>query len=147
MLRSRILTALLITLTSFLVAIIVLYSYSKRSLLYQTAFVYETSYEHIPSLTPFSMLPTLLAVGTGLWWGAIDTTFRRLQPYLSMTEAPTSLQHGAKLTYSSSYWLWAALKAASNKHWLLCLVTLGTSLLQVCMSFYVLVAITMFGQR
>lgn len=127
--------ALITALILLLTAIIILYHFSQRSLLYQSAFVYQANVLNISTIAPFSVLSTLIAVGVGLWWAAIDSTFRRLQPYLTMANAPTRLYSGASLSYQSSYWVWATTKALSNKHWLLCLVTLGTSLSPVC-KFY-----------
>ncbi|KAL1641395.1 hypothetical protein SLS58_006096 [Diplodia intermedia] len=45
-----------------------------------------------------------------------------------MAGGPTRLRSGANLSYQSSYWIAAAIKAARNRHWVLFLVTLGTSL-------------------
>jgi hypothetical protein len=82
------------------------------------------------SFAPFSILPTLFAVALGLWWDGIDKNFRILQPFVSMSRAPTKGSKGIYLSYQSSYWLWACAKAASNKHWLLTITTLGTFLSQ-----------------
>lgn len=130
------LAALLLFLASLAIAIGVLYHFSKTSQLYQTFFVYEKSIEvsgsKIPTIAPFSIIPTLVGVGLGLWWGALDERFRHLQPYTSMSRGPTPFSRGAGVSYQSSRWIMAAGKAAVNKHWLLCLVTLGTFLSQIC---------------
>lgn len=129
-LRLRTLLTLGLYLATLVTAILVLHHFAQRSSLYRTAFVYQATIPvfGIHTLAPFSLLPTLLAVLVGLWWGSIDVTFRRLQPYLSMVEAPQPLVRGANLSYQSSYWLRASFKAALNQHWLLLLVTVGTSL-------------------
>lgn len=128
--RLRAFIALLLLLVAVVAAIIVLKSFADRSLLYQSAFVQQATLldTRVSSGSWISIITTLVAVVIGLWWGAMDTTFRRLQPYLSMAERPTKISHGAGLSYQSSYWIWAAVKAALNKHWLLSFVTVGTSL-------------------
>jgi Protein of unknown function (DUF3433) len=108
------LLALLISLLALIVGIGVLYSFAKQSRLYQSAFVYQASISilktHLSTVAPFSIIPTLIAVAMSLWWGTIDVNFRRLQPVLSMSKAPTPILKGAGLSYQSSYWLWAAFK-------------------------------------
>ncbi|KAF2137414.1 uncharacterized protein K452DRAFT_361940 [Aplosporella prunicola CBS 121167] len=130
--RLRTLACLNLYLAALLVALLVMYRFAQRSMLYGSAFLYRPSIQvhntHVSVAAPFSVVSTLLAVGVGLWWGAIDTTFRRLQPYISITKAPKGLSQGVGLSYQSSYWLWAATKSASNGHWLLFLITLGASL-------------------
>jgi hypothetical protein len=61
----------------------------------------------------------------------MEKNMRLLQPYLSMTTQPRVTRRGTGLTYQSSYWVGAAFKAASNKDWLLSMVTIGTTLSQV----------------
>jgi hypothetical protein len=115
---------------------VVLNDFSERSRLHQTFFVYQTNLavfkESVTGISPVSIIPTLFAVGVGLWWSAMDKNFRRLQPFISMSKSPTTFSHGASLSYQTSYWLWAAIRAARNKHWLLCLITIGTTFSQVC---------------
>lgn len=105
-------------------------------MLYQKLFVYETEIslfrKKLPAVAPISIIPTVLAVGISLWWGAMDGTFRRLQPYISMANAPTTVPDGSILSYQGSYWMAAAVKALSHKHFLLSLITFGTSLSPVC---------------
>ncbi|KAF2626407.1 hypothetical protein BU25DRAFT_97872 [Macroventuria anomochaeta] len=38
--------------------------------------------------------------------------------------------HGIALSYASSFWIWASLKAARNRRWLLSLIALTTFLMQ-----------------
>ncbi|KAF2195642.1 hypothetical protein K469DRAFT_744158 [Zopfia rhizophila CBS 207.26] len=101
--------------------------------LYQTASVYQASIPffntQISSVAPYSIVPTLRAVGLGLWWDTLDKSFRTVQPYLSMWKDEASISHG--LSYRSTYWAWAALKSASNKHWLLSFITIGSTPCQV----------------
>lgn len=130
-LRLRVLSALTVFLCALIAAIITLHTLSQRSQLYRTAFVYQAQFSLFGARTiePFLVMPTLLAVATGLWWGAMDTTFRRLQPYISMAQSPPKrFTHGLDLSYQSSYWSFATYKAASRRHWFLLLITIGTSL-------------------
>lgn len=105
-------------------------------MLYQKLFIYETQislfHRKLPAVAPISIIPTLFAVGINLWWGAMDGTFRRLQPYISMANAPIEASNGAMLSYQGTYWMAAAVKAFNHKHFLLCLIAFGTSLSPVC---------------
>ena len=136
LLRLSALIGLVLSLVAVVVGLAVLYHYAEGSDLYGKAFVYQFDLSFLSSsvsnIAPFSMIPTVIAVGLGLWWSAIDDNFRRLQPYLGMTTNNPPIRSGVDLSYQSSYWLWAAGKAAFNKHWLLFLVTLGSSLSPVC---------------
>ena len=132
-LKRRTLFAFFVYLISLVVAITVLNRFANRSSLYQSAFTHQTNVAllgRLGSFAPFSILPTLFAVALGLWWDGIDKNFRILQPFVSMSRAPTKGSKGIYLSYQSSYWLWACAKAASNKHWLLTITTLGTFLSQ-----------------
>jgi hypothetical protein len=136
LLRLPALVGLVVSLIAVVVGLAVLYHYAEDSDLYAKAFVYQIDLTFMGSSTsniaPFSMIPTVIAVGLGLWWSAIDDNFRRLQPYLGMTTHNPPFRSGVDLSYQSSYWLWAAGKAAFNRHWLLFIVTLGSSLSPVC---------------
>ncbi|KAF2146972.1 uncharacterized protein K452DRAFT_337305 [Aplosporella prunicola CBS 121167] len=134
-LRLRTIIALVIFLIALLISVVILNDFSKKNLLYDKTFVYQGSVSILKTQTlmiaPFSTLPTLLAVVVGLWWGAMDTTFRRLQPYLSMAETPKPVPQGIGLSYESSYWIYAAIKSAWNRHWILSSLTLGTFLCSI----------------
>lgn len=136
LLRLPALIGLVVALVAIVVGICVLYHYAEASDLYQKAFVYQINVSFfsgsLSSIAPFSMIPTIIAVGIGLWWSAIDENFRRLQPYLSMAKHDPPYRQGVDLSYQTSYWFWAATKAAFNKQWLLFLVTLGSTLSPIC---------------
>ncbi|KAK1146420.1 hypothetical protein N8T08_003207 [Aspergillus melleus] len=131
-LRLATLLGLVISLAAVIVGIAVLYHFAEGSQLYQKFFVYQANIsvfnKSIPTVAPFSIIPTLIAVGIGLWWSSIDDNFRRLQPFLAMSNGRPKFSQGISLSYQSSYWVWAAVKAARNRHWLLFLVTLGATL-------------------
>lgn len=136
LLRLPGLSALVAVLVAVVVGISVLYHFAETSGLYQKAFVYEVKFSFlsngVSSVAPFSMIPTLIATGIGLWWSALDDNFRRLQPFVAMSKGHPQISRGIGLSYRSSFWLWACFKAALNKHWLLSLLTLGSSLSPVC---------------
>lgn len=134
------LALLIVLLLMLMVAIGVLYHYAQLQQLHQKAFVYQTSIRigerSYGSLAPYSVVPTLIAVGIGLWWGVIDTTFRRIQPFVSMAKRAVPQSSGVALSYASSYLLWASVKALLRRHWLLAIVCSGTFLSQICTYIY-----------
>lgn len=132
--------ALLLILIVVLVAVLILYNFSERSLLYDKIFTYHTNISvfstEAPSIAPFSIIPTFIAVVVAAWWAAMDSVFRKLQPYLLMAKGPVPLSRGPGLSYESSSWLYAATKSAFNGHWLLFLLTFGTCLCSVCELYF-----------
>lgn len=116
-----------------LIAVAVLKKFANKADLDQAVFTYQIDLDklgHLGKFAPFSLIPTILGITLGLWWNELDRSLKYLQPYVSMSRSPTEISRGAGVTYESSHWLWAAIKAAKNKHWLLSLVTLGTLLAQ-----------------
>lgn len=124
--------ALLVAIVLIAVAILVLQNLASRQLLYRSAFIYQLDLHAFNArFSPQSILATLLAVGVSMWWDAIDKTLRTVQPFLNMSGSVVDVRHGAALSYQASYWLWASIRAAMNSHWLLSLVTFGTTLSQI----------------
>lgn len=136
LLRLPALLGLVVALAIVVVGIAVLYHFAETTGLYEKAFVYQVNIswlsDGISSVAPFSMIPTVIATVLGLWWSAIDQNFRRLQPFIAMSRGNPRFSRGVNLSYQSSFWLWACVKAALNKHWLLSLLTLGSSLSPIC---------------
>lgn len=120
-----------------LVAVLILSAFSAKSRLSQLAFVYEADVSKLglsfSTFAPISIAPTLVSIIVGLWWDQLDSTFRVLQPYISMSREPTPFARGAGLTYRSKTWIGAAAKAARNKHFVLFTIAMGSVLCQVCM--------------
>ncbi|KAF2437904.1 hypothetical protein P171DRAFT_477814 [Karstenula rhodostoma CBS 690.94] len=118
-----------------LTALLIMNTFSAKSGLYQKAFTYEADLSRfglsISSFAPISIAPTVISIAITLWWDQLDMTFRVLQPYITMSRAPTSMRSGAGLTYRSKTWMGAAVKAARHRHWVLFLVALGSTLCQV----------------
>ena len=135
-LKGSWLVFLLAFIASFLLAVAILYWYAldyglyKSSLLYHRAILVGST--TIATFAPYSILPTLLAVTVGLWWGAIESEFRLLQPFLAMAKTRTQNKDGSSLSYRSSYLLWASFKALQRRHWLLSLVSCGAFFSQIC---------------
>jgi hypothetical protein len=133
MLHKRWLTALLTVLVAIAISLLVLRQLAIEGRLYRTAFVYQVDVGLFNnSFSPHSVITALIAVATSLCWGGIDKPMRTLQPYLSMSRGSSEASRGVLLSYQSSYWAWAAANAALSKHWVLCLVTIGTTLSQIC---------------
>ncbi|KAK5047110.1 hypothetical protein LTR84_007053 [Exophiala bonariae] len=122
-------TCLFFILLAISVAIAALLGYSETDGLYQTAFVYQIGFEfagmQLDAINPASILTTLLASSIALWWGSVDSSIRKLQPFLALAKLPLKGTDGAGLSYESSYMLWAAARALKRKQWILVLVTCG----------------------
>ncbi|KAF1913324.1 hypothetical protein BDU57DRAFT_504408 [Ampelomyces quisqualis] len=131
----RMLSLLGILLALVLVALLVLNAFSGRSLLSQRAFIFEADISNLglsfSRFAPISIAPTVISIVVGLWWDQLDSTFRILQPFISMSRGPTPINAGAGLTYRSKSWVGAAIKAGRNKHWVLFMVAIGSVLAQV----------------
>jgi hypothetical protein len=133
-LRIRNLFAFLVCNVALLVAMATLLGFAQISELRQDFFTYRKKLHFLgsaPSFSPFSIIPTLLSMIISWWWSSIDSMCRALQPYLSMSHQPRKPSQGIGLTYVSSFWLWASVKAGKNQHWLLVLITFTTFLLQI----------------
>lgn len=133
MLKKKWLAVFLAFLITLAVLLLVLRKYALEERLNRTAFIYQINLGLFhTTLFPQSIIATFVAVTVGLFWDSIDKPLRKLQPYLSMTRESSAIAQGASLSYQTSYWIWAAIKAARRKHWILCLVTFGTTLTQIC---------------
>lgn len=115
-----------------------LFAMSESRGIYQAGFVYQFSISskdgYITSLAPYSIIPTFIAVGTRFWWVALDETFKRLQPYVTMTKRPVPISAGPALSYQNLSPVWSVFKAVRMKHWLLALICTGTVLMEGCKS-------------
>ncbi|KAI3342654.1 hypothetical protein F4824DRAFT_115259 [Ustulina deusta] len=124
-------------LSTTLTAIAYLYWYSDAVGLYQTAFVYAFDISvgglDLGDVNPASLITTIVAVSIGLWWGSLDTTLRRIQPYLVLAKRPItrSGSEGVSIAYISSYLLWASYRAMKRSHWVLALVCTGAFLSEI----------------
>ncbi len=125
-------------LVGVLVAIAVLYWLSRQNRLHQTFFVYQASLtvgsKHFGDIGPVPIMTTLVGVLLSLWWGGIESSIKRVQPFIAMANAPVPLPKGAALSYQSSYSFWAASRASRKGHWLLASLSFGSFLAQIRMS-------------
>ena len=132
---GMVLLAFIATLVGGLVA---LYVVSRTTGLHQTFFVYQGTLNlgsyAVSYFTPTAIIPTLIAVILKLWWGAIEDTFKRLQPYALMVKRPTSIDEGITLSYINSPMVVAAVRASLKRHWLLALICFGAFWTEVCES-------------
>jgi hypothetical protein len=135
-LRGWVLALLLISLGSILVTLSILFSVFRDSGVSQTSLASNSHSNNdnsaLTALAPYSIIPTLIAVGIKIWWDSIDQTFRRLQPHVSMAQGPTSNSRGIDLSYVNSSILWIVGKAVSNRHFLLALITTGAVVSEIC---------------
>jgi hypothetical protein len=135
MLHKKWLLSLLIFLIALAISLMVLRQYGREGRLYRTAFVYQVNLGLFnTSFSPNSVVAALVAVTIGLAWDGIDKPMRTLQPYLSMSRGSSVTSRGVSLSYQASYWIWASTRAAFRRHWILSLITIGTTLTQICKS-------------
>lgn len=103
LLRLPALIGLSTVLVAVIVGIAVLWHFAETAGLYEKAFFYQVRLSFLSgglsSVAPFSMIPTVIATGIGLWWSAIDNNLRRLTPFLIMSKGSPRLSHGAHLSY------------------------------------------------
>ncbi|KAH6629098.1 hypothetical protein C7974DRAFT_312103, partial [Boeremia exigua] len=132
MLHKVWLACLLLSIVAIAIALLILNDFASKDALFQTAFVQQISFNAFhATFSPHAIVATLIAVIVGLCWDSIDKSMRTLQPYLALSKGPLEPSHGLSVSYQSSYWLWAAVRSARVKHWLLCLVTVGSTLSQI----------------
>jgi hypothetical protein len=134
-LRVSSLVSLLVYLILFAIAISVLYDYATGNQLYRRTFIYEVDVAnvagHIAQFTPFSIIPTFLAIVVTMWWDGITQKFCQLQPSIAMTKPEGTKWHdGPGLHYNGVNWTKSAYRAFTNRHWLLFLIVVGNILTQ-----------------
>lgn len=133
-LRLRYLLTLLLYIAALLAAMAVLYNFSRRSKLHQAFFTYRAQIDilgNASTISPFAVIPTVLAIAISLWWESVDNTCRMIQPYISMYHEAETPSRSIGLSYASSFWLWASFKALRNRHSLLALITSTTFFIQI----------------
>lgn len=117
---------LLLALSALIAALIVLYSMSRAKFgIHQSAFIFQLNLDVLgaaTTLAPYSIIPTLCAVGIKLWFGAVGDVFKRLQPYISMSKRPTKLPDSVMAEYANTPTPFVSVKAIQHSHWLLFLI-------------------------
>ncbi|KAJ4293480.1 hypothetical protein N0V90_008763 [Kalmusia sp. IMI 367209] len=118
-LRIPSLISLIIYLVLFAVGISILYDYATGNHLYQKLFVDQVEIGeiagHVARLTPFSIVPTFMAVILGMWWDAIQQKFCQLQPFIAMTRPEgTQWKDGPGMHYSTTNWVKSSVRATNS---------------------------------
>ncbi|KUI61541.1 hypothetical protein VP1G_08710 [Cytospora mali] len=120
--------SLLATLIALIAVLAALYILSQTVELRQHALVYEAHVQVariVTNLAPYSIIPTLIAVGVKLWYGAVERTLRRLQPFSAMTNQPRSLKDSVLVEYANSPLILGSIKAMRHSDWILAFACLG----------------------
>lgn len=133
--RLIFMTSLSVYIIGLLIAIAVMYRTSIEGGIYDKAFTYNVNMDLLGryrSFAPFSIVPTLLAIALGLWWDVVDKNLRLYQPYASLASAPMRSSRSIGVSYRSTYWLWASLKALMNGHLILSFVASSSFMIPVC---------------
>lgn len=118
-----------------LAAIAILFHISHTTGLHQSAFIFREKlklYKAVATFTPYSVIPTTLALGIKLWFAALGDASKRLQPYVSMLKQPTPLMKSVLTEYANTPTALISAKAISNAHWLLALIGVGAFATEVC---------------
>ena len=103
--------------------------------LHQAPFFYQINMNILQkstTLAPYKILPTVLALGVKLWFGAVGDTLKLLQPYISMVKAPVSTTKSVLVEYVNQPIAVATTKAMRNAHWTLAVVALGALATEFC---------------
>jgi len=120
-----------VTLTS----IAVLYRFSSTSGIHQRFLTYQhhfSVFDAAATFTPYSILPTLLAVTIKLWFSAIGDALKRLQPYVSMLKAPTPLANSVLIEYANTPLALISSKAIRSSHLILAIVGVAAFASEAC---------------
>jgi hypothetical protein len=131
--KKRVLFGLITFLCAIQIALAALYYYTEINILTALFFTYRIDIrgiDSIESFSPFSIIPALFAVLVTMWWEAIEKCCRELQPLIAMSRKPMQVSKGLNLSYNSSLWFWASIKAARNRHWILVSITIRSLLAQ-----------------
>jgi len=103
--------------------------------LHQAPFIYQMNMNLLQkstTLAPYKILPTVLALGVKLWFGAVGDTLKLLQPYISMVKGPVPITKSVTAEYVNTPIAMATMKALINTHWILALVALGALATEFC---------------
>lgn len=141
-LKKRSGALLFLVLMSVTATLVAVYCVSKQRPLYQSIPLYRSDLNlgdiRLATIAPYSIVPTLVAVGLKLWWATIDSAYRRLAPLVTMTRVSgPKASNGVALSYVTTPIIWITHLALRNGHWLLAVVTFSTltsEILQVSMS-------------
>ncbi|KAI5203569.1 hypothetical protein E4T39_04140 [Aureobasidium subglaciale] len=121
--------SMLLTIFVVLVGVLIsLYILSREGRLHQTVLVKALNLHALKlstTLTPYSIIPTLIAVGLKLWFKAAAETFKRLHPFISMVKSPAPVSASISAEYANTPITFVTIKAFKHSHWLLALIGVG----------------------
>jgi hypothetical protein len=129
--------SLIIFLSLLLTGLAVLYHLSREAGLYQTSLVYQLHVkiaQHSATLAPYSIVPTLFAIGAKIWFALAAETIQKYQPFIAMVKRPTTLSESVSIEYLNTPIALVTLKALRCSHWLLALVGAGAFATEACTS-------------
>lgn len=134
-LKLRIGIPLMCFLLLLLVGLVVLYNLSLEAGLYQKALLYQMRIDLAQgsaTLAPYSILPTLLAIGAKLWFAMAADVVERYQPFIAMVDRPAELFKSVSVEYLNTPTALVSLKALRSSHWLLALVGAAAFASEAC---------------
>jgi len=123
---------LLVFLLALLGGILALYEVARDRGLYRAAFVYEYDVGSITVFAPYSIIPTLLAIITKLWFESIEDVLKRVQAFTSMAYTPTGLSRSLLAEYSNTPSVLTSVKALEHSHWMLTLIGIIALVTEIC---------------
>ena len=118
-LKLRIGIPLMCFLLLLLVGLIVLYNLSLEAVLYQTALLYQMRIDlaqNSATLAPYSIIPTLLAIGAKIWFAIAADVVQRYQPFIAMVDRPAELFKSVSVEYPNTPTALVPLKALRSSH-------------------------------
>lgn len=128
-------TLLLAILAALIAVLAVLYNLSRTGRLSQALLVDQLNIDVLElstTLTPYSIIPTLIAVAVKLWFRASAETFKRLQPFVSIADSPSSTSDSVSAEYANTPIALASIKALKHSHWILALIGAGAFVTEAC---------------
>lgn len=125
---------LLITLLALIAVLLVLYYISQSGGLHSAYIVYEFEFQGITIFAPYSIVPTFVAVGVKLWFGSIEDTLKRFQPWASMARKAAPVEKSVTAEYVNAPLLLASWRGWKNGHWLIALVGFAALGTEICES-------------
>lgn len=130
---------LLLALAGLIAAILVLFRISQTGILSQRALVFQADVSIASiatTLAPYSIIPTLFAIGLKLWYASVEGTMRMLQPFSSLAEGPADVANSILVEYANTLPLFGVLKALRHSHWILAVALVGALGTEICESHF-----------
>ena len=126
---------LLLVVVAVISSLAALYGVSRTNGLFGRSLTYELNFHvgnTVSRLAPYSIIPTLVAVGFKLWYAAVADTLCRQQPFHSMLDQPKLLSQSVLTEYANVPLAVIPFKAFKYGHWLLFIAGLGALSSEFC---------------